>query len=495
MGVIAERVLEPRAGPDAPRLSSFISGRYDDGDSAGDFEVFDPATGKLIARVAEAGPAGVDRAVAAGEAAFAAWRAMPARDRAALVQELAQRIERNAERLAHLDTLDTGNPLSAMKQDLTKGVRTMRDAAGLALQMTGLTFPLPGLHYTQREPWGVVGRLITFNHPAMYACARFGAALVAGNCVVMKPSELAPIATLAIAELTAGLLPDGVVSVVVGGPATGDAIVRHPSIQRISFTGSTPTALRIQASAAASGHLKALSFELGGKNPIVVFPDVDRDEVAAAIVRGMNYTRVQGQSCGSTSRLVIQETIAEDVLARVAARAAKIKVGMPMDPATEMGAMISRTARDRCLGVVDRAVREGARVIAGATVPDDPALAGGAFLTPTVVDRVAPGSELANEEIFGPVLGAMTWRTEDEALALANAGRYGLTAAIWTQDIDRALRMADRTRAGYIWINDVETRFPAVPFGGWGDSGIGLEHGLEEILSFTRVKAVNVRVR
>src|SRR6185295_10415774 len=357
------------------------------------------------------------------------------------------------------------------------------------------TYPLPGLHYTQREPWGVVGRLITFNHPAMYACARLGSALVAGNCVVLKPSELAPIATLAIAELTAGLLPDGVVSVVVGGPETGDAIVRHPKIQRISFTGSTPTALRIQASAAASGTLKALSFELGGKNPIVVFPDVDLDEVAGAIVRGMNYTRVQGQSCGSTSRLVIHESIAEDVLERVVARARKIRVGMPLDPATEMGAMITRAARDRCLEIVERGVAAGARVLAGATVPDGAALRGGAFLTPTVVDRVAPDSELANEEIFGPVLSAVTWRTDDEAIALANAGRYGLTAAIWTQDIDRALRTAERIEAGYLWINDVETRFPAVPFGGWNDSGVGLEHGLEEILSFTRVKSVNVRIR
>ena len=224
--LIAERVLESRAGAAVPRLSSFIGGRYDESDATGDdIDVLDPASGTLIARVAEAGPAGVDRAVAAGEAAFAAWRATPARDRGALVQRLAQRIQKNAEHLAHLDTLDTGNPLSAMQQDLTKGVRTMNDAAGLALQMTGLTFPLPGLHYTQGSPRGVVGRLITFNHPAMYACARLGSALVAGNCVVMKPSELAPIATLAIAELTAGLLPDGVVSSSSAArrPVTGDS--------------------------------------------------------------------------------------------------------------------------------------------------------------------------------------------------------------------------------------------------------------------------------
>jgi acyl-CoA reductase-like NAD-dependent aldehyde dehydrogenase len=489
----AERVLETR--DEVTRLASFINGRYEDDGASPAFDVHDPATGRLIARVASAGPAGVDRAVRAGLAAFPKWRAVPPRDRAALVSELAARVEKNAERLALLDTTDTGNPLSAMRGDITKGVRTLRDAAGLALQMTGLTYPLPGLHYTQREPWGVVGRLITFNHPAMYACARLGSALVAGNCVVLKPSELAPIATLAIAELTAGLLPDGVVSVVVGGPETGDAIVRHAKIQRVSFTGSTPTALRIQASAAASGTLKALSFELGGKNPIVVFPDVDHDEVAGAIVRGMNYTRVQGQSCGSTSRLVIHESIADDVLERVVARARKIRVGMPLDPATEMGTMITRAARDRCIDVVKRGVAGGARVLFGGTIPDDPALREGAFLTPTVVDRVAEDAELANEEIFGPVLSAMTWKTEDEAIALANAGRYGLTAAIWTQDIDRAMRTAERIEAGYLWINDVETRFPAVPFGGWNDSGIGLEHGLEEILSFTRVKAVNVRVR
>jgi acyl-CoA reductase-like NAD-dependent aldehyde dehydrogenase len=219
------------------------------------------------------------------------------------------------------------------------------------------------------------------------------------------------------------------------------------------------------------------------------------EEAASAIVRGMNYTRVQGQSCGSTSRLVIHESIAADVLDRVSAMASAIRIGLPSHPATEMGAMISGSARDRVLAVVQRAVASGARLRAGGFVPDAPELAGGFYLAPTVVDHVAPGSELADQEVFGPVLGAMTFSTEDEAVALANAGPYGLTAAVWTKDIDRALRVADRIEAGYLWINDVETRFPAVPFGGWGDSGVGLEHGLDEILSFTRVKAVNVRVR
>jgi acyl-CoA reductase-like NAD-dependent aldehyde dehydrogenase len=238
-----------------------------------------------------------------------------------------------------------------------------------------------------------------------------------------------------------------------------------------------------------------MTFELGGKNPIVVFPDVDLDETAAAIVRGMNYARVQGQSCGATSRLIIHASIAEAVLERVVERTRKIRIGMPVDPQTEMGAMITKAARSRVVDMVERAARDGARVLTGGTAIEEGELGAGAFLEPTVVDRVARGSELADVEVFGPVLAALTFESEDEALAMANDGPYGLTAAIWTQDIDRAVRMANAVETGYVWINDVETRFPAVPFGGWGDSGVGLEHGLEEVLSMTRIKAVNVRLR
>ncbi len=356
--MISDRLLDADTG-DAPVLGSFIGGHVEERpghDGADRIEVRDPATGTPIARIVEAGATGVGAAVEAGTAAFNSWRRVPARERGALVGELARRIADHADALARLDSLDTGNPLTAMRADVDKGVRLMGDSAGLALEAKGQTFPLPGLHYTTREPWGVVGRMITFNHPVMFACARLGPALVAGNAVILKPSELAPLATLALAELTTGLLPDGLVSVVVGGPATGDALVRHPAIGRLSFTGSTATALRIQASAAASGRMKTITFELGGKNPIVVFPDVDLDEVAGAIVRGMNFTRVQGQSCGSTSRLVIHESIANDVLDRVADLAGRIRIGMPQAEGTEMGSMITTAARDRC---VDRRPRGG----------------------------------------------------------------------------------------------------------------------------------------
>jgi betaine-aldehyde dehydrogenase len=271
-------------------------------------------------------------------------------------------------------------------------------------------------------------------------------------------------------------------------------LVRHPQVQRLTFTGSTATALRIQAAAADSGHIKTLSFELGGKNPIVVFPDVDIDQVADEIVRGMNYTRVQGQSCGSTSRVVIHRDIADQVLERVSERAGRIRVGLPLDPDTEMGSMITPAARDRCIAMVDAAVGSGARVRLGGHAPTAAALADGAYLEPTVVEGVAPDSPIAEEEIFGPVLAVMTWQDEAEASAYANLGRYGLTAAVWTRDIDRALRFIDRLEAGYVWVNDVETRFPAVPFGGWRDSGVGVEHGLEEVFSMTRIRAVNIKV-
>jgi acyl-CoA reductase-like NAD-dependent aldehyde dehydrogenase len=489
-------VIRPTDAPtDVPLLSSWVDGRFTGPTSDETIDVLEPATSRLLGRLSEAGPAGVDAAVAAAARAFPAWRAVPARDRGALIGELGKRILAQADRLADLDARDTGNPFTAMRADIIKGVRNMTDAAGLALEMKGDVFPLPGLHYTQREPWGVVGRMVTFNHPAMFTCARLGSALVAGNTVVIKASELAPLSALAIAELTAGLFPDGVVNVVSGGPATGNALVQHPSVLRLSFTGSTTTALRIQAAAAASGRMKTLSFELGGKNPIVVFPDVDIEEAAAAVVRGMNFTRVQGQSCGSTSRLVIHQSIAARVIERAAELAGQIRLGLPTDPATEMGSMITRAARGRVLEVVERATAAGARLVVGGSAPSDETFAAGAFLAPTIVDNVAPGSELADEECFGPVLAAMTFETEAEAIALANAGRYGLTGAVWTQDIDRAFRVANALEAGYVWINDVETRFPAVPFGGWRDSGVGTEHGLDEILSMTRVKAVNLRLR
>ncbi|MEA2520184.1 MAG: betaine-aldehyde dehydrogenase, partial [Chloroflexota bacterium] len=343
-------IAERTSPSDVRTYTSWVNGRFEE-PSGETLEVRDPATWNLIGLIDEAGEAGIDRAVKAGEAAFPAWSRLPARERAAIVEKLAAAIAARAEEIAQLDALDTGNPLVAMRNDINKGVHQMHEAAGLAFETKGETFPLPGLHYTTREPWGVVARMVTFNHPAMFTVSRIATALVAGNCVIIKPSELAPLSPLLIAEITAGIVPDGVINVVVGGPKTGAAIAAHRSLLRITFTGSTPTALRIAAAAAASGRIKSMTFELGGKNPIVVFPDVDIEETATAIVRGMNYARVQGQSCGATSRLIIHESIAERVLEQVVERTSRIRIGMPTDPTTEMGAMITRDARSRVVGL------------------------------------------------------------------------------------------------------------------------------------------------
>ena len=297
-----------------------------------------------------------------------------------------------------------------------------------------------------------------------------------------------------MAALSEDLLPPGIFNVVAGGAETGEAIVTHPDIQRITFTGSLPTGLRVYAAASQSGRFKNVTLELGGKNPIVIYPDVDPAAAAAAVIKGTNFARVGGQSCGATSRLLLHEALHDEVLERVVADTVAIKLGLPDDPATEMGCMVSHAHRDRVLSMIDDARQDGARLLAGGGRPQDrPDLDAGAFVEPTVFDGVDPSARLFREEVFGPVLGVTTWTDEQEALRLANDTEYGLTASIWCNDIDRALNAARTIDAGYIWVNDVEVRYPGVPFGGWKQSGLGLELGLvDDILSHTRSKSINV---
>jgi acyl-CoA reductase-like NAD-dependent aldehyde dehydrogenase len=417
--------------------------------------------------------------------------------RGELAIELGQRVRAQADRFAMLDARDNGSPIGAMLADAHKGAASLMEAGGLANQLKGNTFPVgPGrLNYTVLRPWGVVARIIAFNHPTTFACARLGAALVAGNAVILKPSELAPLAALALAEISDDLLPPGVLSVLTGGPALGAAIARSPRIRRLSFTGSVATGLKVSQEAAESGIIKTLTLELGGKNPIIICDDADLDAAANAVVRGMNFSRVQGQSCGSTSRLLVHERVHDALLDRVVEAVKQISVGAPTDRSVDMGSLINRSAQSRTLGFVTRAVADGAKLVAGGHAPSDPALAEGAFVVPTILDDVASDSELAQEEVFGPVLAVMRWTDEADLIALANNVRYGLTASIWTRDVDRAFRIAEGVEAGYISVNDLNTRHPAVPFGGWKDSGSGLEDAIEELFSFTRTKAVNLAFR
>jgi acyl-CoA reductase-like NAD-dependent aldehyde dehydrogenase len=495
MSVDVRREVLDRLGL-GPRCASFVGGRSIDGEWEEAVTDRCPATGEALAEVLPADPAAVDAAVRAAAAAQPGWAALGVQGRGELLHRLAEQLAARLPDIALLDALDTGNPVVAMRSGAAKGLQAMREYAELGLEMKGETIPASpgGIHFTLPQPWGVVGVITAYNHPTMYLCNKVSPALMAGNAVVVKPAEQTPLSALALARLAADLLPAGVLNVVVGGSATGDALVRHPQVRRITFTGSVGTGVAVQRAAAESGRLKSLTLELGGKNPILVFPDADPEAAAAAAVRGMNFTRVQGQSCGSTSRLLVHRHLHDSVLAGIVERVGRIRLGLPEREETEMGSLISPQHQQRVLGYIEGARHEGAELVAGGGVPGGE-LAAGAYVEPTVFDRVEPGMRIAREEIFGPVLSVLTWEDEAEALALANDTDYGLTASIWTNDLSTALRVATRIEAGYVWVNDVERRYPGVPFGGWKQSGLGVEHALAaDILSFTRSKSVNVAV-
>jgi 2-formylbenzoate dehydrogenase len=381
-----------------------------------------------------------------------------------------------------------------MHVDVAIAADTLRLFAGLAIELKGSTIPATAqhLHLTVREPFGLVGRIIPFNHPLMFAAGKIAAPLVAGNVVILKPPDAAPLSALRIGELFASVLPAGVLSVVSGdGPAAGRAVVRHPEIRRIGFIGSDVTGRAIQRDAADVG-VKEITLELGGKNALIAFPDADPEAVAAGAVAGMNFARSAGQSCGSTSRLLLHESIADDVLERVAARMSAIRIGSPLDPATEMGTMASRAQYAKTMRYIGVARDEGAQLMTGggrpAALKDQPGL----YVAPTLFRGVRPDMRIAQEEVFGPVLSALTWKDEDEAIRIANAVGYGLTGSVWTNDIRRAHRVAGALEAGYLWINGSSAHFTGVPFGGVKLSGVGREESLDELLSYTQLKTINV---
>lgn len=453
-----------------------------------------PVTEQAIAAVPDGGPDDVNAAVRAAVPAAAQWRRVPARERGAAVAELAQILERNAAELAMLDAIDGGHPVTGMHQDLAIAADTLRLFGGLAIELKGSTIPASGqhLHLTVREPFGVVGRIIPFNHPLMFAAGKIAAPLVAGNAVILKPPDIAPLSALRIGELFGSALPPGVLSVVTGqGPAAGRAVAAHPEIRRIGFIGSEVTGREIQREAAGAG-VKEITLELGGKNALIAFPDADPAAVAAGAVAGMNFARSAGQSCGSTSRLLVHESIADEVVDRVAALMAAIRIGSPLDPATEMGTLASAAQYDKTLRYIRLAQEEGADLVAGGGRPPGLADQPGRYLAPTLFRGVRPDMRIAQEEVFGPVLAALTWKHEDEAIRIANSVGYGLTGSIWTNDIRRAHRVAAALEAGYLWINGAATHFTGVPFGGVKLSGIGREESLDELLSYTQLKTINV---
>jgi betaine-aldehyde dehydrogenase len=456
-----------------------------------------PSDGSVLGTVPLAGPSDVERAVRAAQGAFPAWRDTPLTERVALLRRFAGVLQEHARELGLLDAADCGNPVTAMIGDVAMATRWMEYQTGVAFEVKGSTLPSLSRSWllTRREPYGVVGRIIPYNHPILFAAGKIGAPVVMGNTLVLKLPDQAPLSGLLLAELAAEVFPPGVLNVITGtGAVTGDALVRHPEVKRIALIGSVPTGQRVQA-AAAEVAVKHVSLELGGKNAMIVCPDADLDAVVEGAAFGMNCHWCQGQSCGSTTRLFLHDDIHDEVLERLLERLRTIRIGDPLDPATEMGCLVSEAQFDKVTSYIAAGHEDGARLVTGGGRPEGAEFADGFFVAPTVFADVDMGMRLAKEEIFGPVLSVLRWNDLDDVVAQANSLPYGLTGAVWTRDIQTGLSVADRLDTGYVWINGSGSHFLGAPFSGHKDSGTDSEEGIEELISYTQTKTVNITVR
>jgi betaine-aldehyde dehydrogenase len=457
-------------------------------------DVTAPGSGASLGKVVDGTVADAEAAIAAAKAAFKEWRRVPPLERAKMLRAIADVLRKNGDELAMLDAADCGNPYAEMVRDANAGAAQLDFYAGLVTEMKGASIPMgpDSVNFSVREPLGVVGRIIPFNHPFMFAAGKSGAPLAAGNTVVLKPPEQAPLSALRLAELIDGILPPGVWNVVPGGREVGQVLSSHPDVAMVALIGSVPTGRAVMKAAADT--LKPILLELGGKNALIAYPDADLEAVSAAVVDGMNFTWC-GQSCGSTSRAFIHEKIYDAVLQRAAESVKRYKPGDPTDPATTMGSIINQVQYDRVLKYIAAGKEDGARLVSGGKRPDDPKLAKGLFIEPTIFADVNMGMRIGKEEIFGPVLSVFKWKDETEMLAQVNQVEYGLTCSIWTNDLATAHRTAAAVEAGYVWINEVSKHFLGAPFGGYKQSGVGREECIEELIRFTREKNIHVNLK
>ncbi|MEA2905862.1 MAG: betaine-aldehyde dehydrogenase [Alphaproteobacteria bacterium] len=470
-----------------------IGGEMVAGEANNWIESVNPANEEKIGEFPAGDAADVNRAVAAAEKAQPAWAALDIKERGKYLKQMAKRIRERGEELLNTEVMDTGNTISKMKGDIEQSAEQLEWYTGLAIEMKGETIPASAknLHITVREPFGVTARIVPFNHPLSFAARGLAGPLIAGNTAIIKPPETSSLSATLLGEICKEVLPPGVANIVSGnGMPAGEAIVKHPKIKRIAFTGSVPTGMAIQR-AAAEGGIKALSLELGGKNPFIVYPDSDPDKVADAAVAGMNFAWA-GQSCGSTSRLMLHEDLYKKVLDRVTERVAEIKLGDPMDPKSQMGPVNSKRHMERVNAMIKSGLDDGAKLMTGGKRPPGKQFERGWWVEPTVFGDVHAQMKIAREEIFGPVISVFSWRDEDAIIELANSLEYGLTAAVWTNDIKRAIKAARRVQSGCVWINGVGNYFKGTPYGGLKNSGIGKESCLAELLSYTEEKSIQI---
>ena len=454
-------------------------------------ETINPATGESLGQAPNANAADVDAAAKAAHKAFQDWRKIKPTDRAALMRKVSAVIRANAEEFALIDSLNCGNPLTALRRDIGNAAAAIDYFAGLVLQVHGSTIPLGEdiVNMTVREPVGVVGRIVAYNHPFAFTAAKFGAVLGAGCTMVTKAAYQAPLSAYRLMELIDGMLPPGVVNMISGGVECGQAMVAHPLIAKMSLVGSPATGRAIAKG--ASDRLKHVELELGGKNALIIYPDADIKKAIKFAISGMNFSWC-GQSCGSMSRLMVHESVYDEVLKAVVEGISKIKPGNPLDEDCKMGALISKAQFDKVVSYVEIAKKDGAKLMTGGKAPDDPKLKGGFFFEPTVFADVTQDMRIANEEVFGPILSVMKWSDEEKMFADVNAVEYGLTGAVFTSNISTAHKAARRIEAGYVWVNTAGGQALGTPYGGIKQSGYGRDKVIEEMLSNTHVKNIAI---
>ncbi|MGH7740915.1 MAG: aldehyde dehydrogenase family protein [Candidatus Eiseniibacteriota bacterium] len=468
-----------------------IDGKAIDAQSGRTFQTINPATEEPICAVAEAGPEDVDRAVQAARAAFdsGAWPSMRPADRQRLLFKLGDLILEHADELARLETLDNGKPIFESRQvDVPMLANCFHYFSGWATKLAGETLPVnPAFFtYTMREPLGVVGAIIPWNFPMIMVGWKAAPSLAAGNCVVIKPAELTPLTAIRIGELAleAGL-PPGVLNIVPGkGSIAGEALVAHPDVDKITFTGSTEVGRHIMKKCADG--MKKVTLELGGKSPNIVFADADLEAAVRGATTGIFYGK--GEVCAAGSRLLVESSIHDEFVAKLAERSAKLQPGDPLDPKTRLGALVSSAQMNKVLGYIETGTREGAKVVAGGKRA--PVQGKGFFVQATVLDQVENHMKVAQEEIFGPVLSVIRFEGTDDAVRKANDIVYGLAAGIWTRDVKKAHAVARRVQAGTVWINAYNFYDAGMPFGGYKASGFGRDLGPESLREYTQVKSV-----
>jgi betaine-aldehyde dehydrogenase len=471
-----------------------IKGTYVNGqwmNNPNTYEVTNPSNGEKLCDVPISDNQELELAVQSAANAQKIWEKKSLNHRVDALLKLCSRIEERAEEFALIDSYDAGNALTGMRKDVTMSIENIKYFCGLVREVKGETFSMEPKHlnFTRYQPYGVVLKINPFNHPFRFCVEKIAAPLLMGNSLVIKNSEQAPISPLKWCELLKDIFPDGLINVVTGGPEGGSFLVKHPLIKRIGVISSINTGIAVNKDAAP--YLKNVSLELGGKNPLMVFDDADPEFAADLAIKGMNLSR-QGQSCSSTSRVLLHKSLKDDFVKHLVEKAKKIPVGLPWIETNEIGPIVSKRQFDKVMEYIESGKKEGAKLVLGGDNPKDPELKNGFFINPTIFTDVKPNMTIAKEEIFGPVISVLTWESYEELIEIANSTPYGLTAMIATNSLSNAMKTAEDIQAGYVWINTFG-RYSGAPYGGWKLSGLGVEECFDEMKSYAKLKNVNMK--